>query len=50
MAGRAEVAALTGKRYFSGHGKILQDRISASGVELPIMVNPLYFDFPGRFW
>jgi hypothetical protein len=37
------------KRHFSGHGKILQDRISASGVELPILVNPLYFDFPGRF-
>jgi hypothetical protein len=47
MAGRAEVAALKGKRYFSGHEKILQDRISASGVELPILVNSLYFDFPG---
>jgi len=43
------VAALTGKRYFSGHEKILQDRISAPGVELPILVNPLYFDFPDTF-
>jgi hypothetical protein len=49
MAGRAEVVALTGKRYFSGHEKILQDRISAPGVELPILVNPIHFDFPGRF-